>query len=83
MPMTGGIAGSAETDITNPYEAECGCKYCYVCLASRLADGEGFVCLRCGESTKECRPWSGDVIEARKTVTFEAADDVVDQDDVT
>ena len=78
MSMTGGISGSVETDITNPYESGCGCKYCYVCLASRLADGEGFNCLRCGEVIRECHPWSGDVIEAKKTVTFQS-DDGVDQ----
>jgi peroxin-2 len=59
-----GVIGSAQTDITNPYEAECGCVYCFVCLATRLEaeDGEGWVCLRCGREVKECRPWSGDVL---------------------
>ncbi|PQE23012.1 putative peroxisome assembly protein [Rutstroemia sp. NJR-2017a WRK4] len=59
-----GVIGSAQTDITNPYEAECGCVYCFVCLATRLEaeDGEGWVCLRCGREVKEARPWSGDVL---------------------
>jgi peroxin-2 len=71
LSMTGGIIGSAQTDITNPYEASCGCIYCFVCIASRLADGEGFVCLRCGELVKHCKPWPGDVVDTKKTVTFD------------
>lgn len=61
-----GVVGSAQTDITNPYETiPCGCMYCFVCLASRLEaeDGEGWTCLRCGEEVKECKPWNGDVLE--------------------
>ncbi|KAI1392790.1 Pex12 amino terminal region-domain-containing protein [Hypoxylon trugodes] len=61
-----GVVGSAQTDITNPYETiPCGCIYCYVCLATRLEreEGEGWACLRCGELVKECKPWSGDVLE--------------------
>ncbi|KAK7962341.1 Pex2/Pex12 amino terminal region [Apiospora aurea] len=61
-----GVVGSAQTDITNPYETiPCGCIYCYVCLATRLEreEGEGMTCLRCGELVKECKPWSGDVLE--------------------
>ncbi|KAL2259724.1 hypothetical protein VTK26DRAFT_6487 [Humicola hyalothermophila] len=78
-----GVIGSAQTDITNPYEAiPCGCIYCFVCLATRIEreEGEGWTCLRCGELIKECKPWSGDVLEpdpkspAHKTVVF--ADDV-------
>lgn len=63
---SGGVIGSAQTDITNPYETiSCGCIYCFVCIASRLEaeEGEGWVCLRCGEIVKECKPWSGDVLE--------------------
>lgn len=80
---SGGI-GSAQTDITNPYEAiPCGCVYCFVCLATRIEreEGEGWTCLRCGELIKECKPWNGDVLEpeakspAHKTVVF--ADDVM------
>lgn len=62
----GGVIGSAQTDITNPYETiPCGCIYCFVCLAGCLEaeEGEGWVCLRCGEIVKECKPWSGDVLE--------------------
>lgn len=65
----GGIVGSAATDITNPYEAlSCGCIYCFACIAQRIAneEGEGWTCLRCGETVKECRPWNGDVIEEVK-----------------
>ncbi|KAK4627231.1 Peroxisomal biogenesis factor 2 [Fulvia fulva] len=64
-----GITGSAMTDITNPYQAEsCGCIYCFVCLAQRIEaeEGEGWVCLRCGEIVKECRPWHGDVVVRRE-----------------
>ena len=63
---SGGVVGSAQTDITNPYETiPCGCIYCYVCIATRLEaeEGEGWTCLRCGELVKECKPWSGDVAE--------------------
>ncbi|KAG5934094.1 peroxisome assembly protein (Peroxin-2) [Claviceps sorghi] len=63
---SGGVVGSAQTDVTNPYETiPCGCVYCFVCLATRLdrEEGEGWTCLRCGEHVKECRPWSGDVLE--------------------
>lgn len=74
----GGIVGSAQTDITNPYETLCGCVYCFVCIASRLEaeEGEGWVCVRCGELAKECKPWAGDVVDedfassGKKTVNF-------------
>lgn len=65
----GGVVGSAQTDITNPYETiPCGCVYCFVCLATRIEreEGEGWTCLRCGETVKECRPWRGDVLEPPK-----------------
>lgn len=61
-----GVIGSAQTDITNPYETiPCGCIYCFVCLAGRLEseEGEGWTCLRCGELVMECKPWNGDVLE--------------------
>ncbi|KFA63885.1 hypothetical protein S40285_06803 [Stachybotrys chlorohalonatus IBT 40285] len=76
---SGGVIGSADTDVTNPYEAmPCGCIYCFVCLATRLEreEGEGITCLRCGELVKECKPWNGDVVESTsrssssKTVAF-------------
>lgn len=84
-----GIIGNASTDITNPYEtAECGCIYCYMCLARRIEaeEGEGWVCLRCSEVVKSCKPWSGDVEstteessrgEGRKSIAW--ADEVVDR----
>lgn len=62
-----GIIGNASTDITNPYEAiPCGCIYCFVCIAQKIEaeEGEGWVCLRCGELVKECKPWDGDVVVA-------------------
>lgn len=63
---SGGIIGSAQTDITNPYETiPCGCIYCFVCIAQKLEaeEGEGWICLRCGEVVKQCKPWNGDVLE--------------------
>lgn len=66
LAASSGVVGSAQTDITNPYETiPCGCIYCFVCLATRLEreEGEGWNCLRCGELVKECKPWSGDVLE--------------------
>ncbi|KAJ4368487.1 peroxisome assembly protein (Peroxin-2) [Didymella sp. IMI 355093] len=64
----GGVVGSAATDITNPYAADCGCVYCFACIAQRIAneEGEGWTCLRCGEVVKECRPWNGDVLEPQR-----------------
>ncbi|KAL4929491.1 pex2/pex10/pex12 family protein [Aspergillus undulatus] len=62
----GGIIGSATTDITNPYETvPCGCVYCFVCIVQKLEgeEGEGWVCLRCGELVKKIKPWNGDVVE--------------------
>ena len=79
MGASGGVVGSAQTDITNPYETiPCCCIYCFVCIATRLEseEGEGWTCLRCGEHVMECRPWAGDVMEAperplkKKTVSF-------------
>jgi peroxin-2 len=68
---SGGVIGSAATDITNPYETiPCGCIYCFVCLAQRIEaeEGEGFTCLRCGElAVKSCRPWNGDVLTPTST----------------
>jgi peroxin-2 len=80
----GGVVGSAATDITNPYQADaCGCIYCFACIAQRIAneEGEGWTCLRCGETVKECRPWTGDIIEPKqharadaRVVEFDTAD---------
>ena len=92
----GGVIGSAQTDVTNPYEAiPCGCVYCFVCFAHRLEaeEGEGWTCLRCGETIKECKPWNGDVLEetisrstsgskgSRKSVGF-ADEEVPDIEDM-
>lgn len=84
----GGIIGSAQTDIVNPYETiPCACVYCFVCLAQKLEaeEGEGWVCLRCGEIVKRCKPWRGDVLEEAprssggKVVGF--AEDAGDEDE--
>lgn len=86
---SGGVIGSAQTDITNPYETiPCKCIYCFVCLATKLEaeEGEGWVCLRCGETAKQCKPWAGDVLEEesqaadKKTVSF--SDDEEDSSSV-
>jgi peroxin-2 len=64
--VSGGVIGSSATDITNPYEAiPCGCIYCYACIVQRIdsEEGEGWVCLRCGETVNSCKPWNGDVLE--------------------
>ncbi|KAL7273741.1 peroxisome assembly protein (Peroxin-2) [Rhizina undulata] len=59
----GGAGGAGKSnDIVNPYESvECGCVYCYVCLAGKvtLEEGQGWGCLRCGTLIKAYRPWRG------------------------
>jgi peroxin-2 len=86
----GGVIGSAQTDITNAYEAiPCGHIYCFVCLAQKIdaEEGEGWTCLRCGETVKECKPWNGDVLEelprpsSSKSVGFTAIDEKTQHDD--
>lgn len=76
---SGGVVGSAQTDVTNPYETiPCGCIYCFVCIGTRLEleEGDGWTCLRCGELVKKCKPWAGDVLletpipASRKSVSF-------------
>lgn len=87
---SGGVIGSAQTDVANPYETvPCGCLYCFVCIAQKLEldDGDGWTCLRCGESVTQCRPWRGDVLEeptagataGGKSVVFAADDEIVPQ----
>lgn len=65
-----GIAGSAQTDITNAYETiPCGCIYCFVCIVQKLEaeEGQGWICLRCGGLVKKCQPWNGDVLEEARS----------------
>jgi peroxin-2 len=67
---SGGIIGSIDTDIVNPYETiPCRCIYCFVCIATKIEaeEGSGWSCLRCGEIVYQCRPWDGDVVVERKT----------------
>ena len=81
----GGVVGSAQTDVTNPYEAiPCGCVYCYVCLAQRIEgeEGEGWTCLRCGELVKECKPWNGDVVVERSRPNSHGGKSVGFEDEV-
>lgn len=68
--VSGGISGSAQTDITNPYETvPCGCIYCFVCIVHKIEteEGQGWPCLRCGEIVKKCQPWNGDVLEEARS----------------
>jgi peroxin-2 len=46
-------------------------------------EGEGWVCLRCGELVKKCRPWNGDVLEEenRRSSTGKIVGFAVDEDD--
>ena len=90
---SGGIIGSAQTDITNPYETmPCGCLYCFVCIAEKLEaeEGEGWICLRCGDVVKQCKPWNGDVLEEDETLSpkaknvgFAVADDTYPSTEAT
>jgi peroxin-2 len=67
--------------------------YCFVCLTTRIEreEGEGWTCLRCGEIVKECRPWSGDVLEppssrspSAKAVSFaEGVKDAPSEEDLS
>lgn len=66
----GGVIGSAATDIVNPYETiPCGCIYCFVCIATKIEgeEGNGWSCLRCGQTVYRCKPWNGDVLEDKKS----------------
>lgn len=62
-PDAGGVKGSIETDITNPFSAiPCGCIYDYTCLVQEIQrqDGIGWTCLRCGSVVSKCKAWDGD-----------------------
>lgn len=61
----GGGASHYSTDVTNPYQADCGHVYCYVCLVTKLAqgDGDGWNCYRCANQVHKMKPWV-DVDEA-------------------
>lgn len=72
---SGGIIGSTETDIVNPYETiPCRCIYCFVCVASKIEaeEGNGWSCLRCGEIVYKCKPWDGDVVVEKPRSTKSA-----------
>lgn len=60
-----GGAAHYSTDVTNPYQADCGHIYCYVCLVTKLAqaDGDGWNCYRCAKAVHKMKPWV-DVDEA-------------------
>ncbi|KAG9303734.1 hypothetical protein G9A89_018631 [Geosiphon pyriformis] len=46
-------ATTASSKINNPYETNCGHKYCYYCIKSKLILEDGtWQCLRCGEEVK-------------------------------
>lgn len=60
----------SSTDITNPYQGECGHIYCYVCLATKIieAQGDGWNCLRCNQLIKEATPFRDIKLDAIKVV---------------
>jgi peroxin-2 len=88
----GGVIGSANTDIVNPYETvQCNCIYCFVCITTKIEaeEGSGWTCLRCGEIVYKCRPWNGDVVveqekkvssKSAKSVGFSVSNDELDED---
>ncbi|GBB97168.1 hypothetical protein RclHR1_02930017 [Rhizophagus clarus] len=46
----------ASSKIHNPYEANCGHKYCYFCIKTKLLqEGGTWQCLRCGTEVKEIK----------------------------
>lgn len=61
----GGASGgsndsSVNAGITNPYQCvPCGHVYCYVCLTSKIIEGEGdgWYCLRCAEHVYKMKPF--------------------------
>jgi peroxin-2 len=72
---SGGIIGSVDTDVVNPYETiACKCIYCFVCIAGKIEaeEGNGWTCLRCGETVYKCKPWDGDVLVEEKKATKSA-----------
>ncbi|CCG80730.1 putative Peroxisome biosynthesis protein [Taphrina deformans PYCC 5710] len=66
-----GIDGA---DIVNPYQADCGDLYCYGCIVSqlKLAEGEGWDCLRCGRRVRTAGAWR-DVVDETKLLNVENA----------
>lgn len=43
--------------VTNPYVANCGHIYCYVCIKTKLAEyPDGWFCLRCGQAIRKTSP---------------------------
>jgi peroxin-2 len=58
----------SSTDITNPYQGECGHIYCYVCLVTKIieAQGDGWNCLRCGAIIKVAVPFRDVDVKAIK-----------------
>jgi len=52
------------TRINNPYEADCGHRYCYYCIQSKLILEDGtWQCLRCGEEVKTVKRVIEKVVE--------------------
>lgn len=47
-----GTAASTDTSLNNPYTTNCGHRYCYYCIESKLQTEEDWACLRCGEVVK-------------------------------
>lgn len=54
------LDGLEDADIVVPYEAvECGHVFCYGCVVGqiKIAEGEGWPCVRCGTLVKSARPY--------------------------
>jgi peroxin-2 len=66
---TGAPIGQME-DLTvhNPYSANCGHLYCYVCLKSKITLYEGeWACLRCGERVESMEKYA-EIVEDEEVV---------------
>src|SRR2546423_1029943 len=61
------ISSAATVDsskIHNPYETNCGHKYCYFCIKTKLIQEDGtWQCLRCGEEVKEIKRFLEKLVE--------------------
>ncbi|KAI9284566.1 hypothetical protein BC943DRAFT_65230 [Umbelopsis sp. AD052] len=54
--------------VHNPYSANCGHLYCYVCLKSKITLYEGeWACLRCGERVESMEKYA-EIVEDEEVV---------------
>ena len=50
------LNASMSSKVHNPYETNCGHKYCYFCIKTKLIqEGGTWQCLRCGAEVKEIK----------------------------